>query len=85
MSSPTIRSALIRIDAACAVTGESRRGFYKKVQEGLMPHPVKIGRRASALPANEIESICKARIAGKSEAEIRLLVKHLEACRKHES
>lgn len=48
------------------------------VDRGLLPKAVKISERASAWPESEIEAINKARIAGKSEGEIRQLVADLE-------
>jgi prophage regulatory protein len=77
-----IRSALLRLEAVRGVTGDCKSGFNAKVQKGLMPHPIKIGPRAAALPAYEVEAICAARIAGKSEEQIRALVQQLEADRK---
>ena len=41
----------------------------------------KLGQRAVAWPADEVHAINAARIAGKSEAEIRDLVNHLHAVR----
>jgi prophage regulatory protein len=48
------------------------------VQRGLLPKAVKISERASAWPSDEIDAINRARIAGKSEDEIRQLVTDLE-------
>ena len=46
-----------------------------------MTRPVKIGGDRSAWPQNEIDAINKARISGKSDAEIKQLVIELEAAR----
>ena len=48
------------------------------VERGLLPKAVKISERASAWPELEIDAINRARIAGKSQAEIRELVADLE-------
>jgi len=46
-----------------------------------MTRPVKIGQRAAGYPANEVRAINAARIAGKSDDEIRALVERLHAQR----
>ena len=76
------RPRLLRFDTIQSITGDSRTFHYDKIKRGLMTRPVKVGSRASAWPAHEIEAITTARIAGKSEAEIRALVARLEAERR---
>lgn len=63
-------------------TGLSRSGVYAYVDKGLLPKAVKIGERASAWPESEIAAVNAARIAGKSEDEIRELVAELERQRR---
>jgi prophage regulatory protein len=63
------------------LTGKSRTSIYRDIQRGLFSRPVKIGGDRVAWPANEVEAINKARIAGKSDDEIKLLVIELEAAR----
>lgn len=60
----------------------SRSSLYNDIQNGLLTAPVKIGRQAVAWPAAEIAAINRARIGGKSDAEIRALVSELHAARK---
>jgi prophage regulatory protein len=43
---------------------------------------VSLGGRAVGWPANEVAALNAARIAGKADAEIRVLVAQLEAARK---
>ena len=62
-------------------TGDSRTTIYRKIKAGLFTNPVKIGGDRVAWPANEVEAINKARIAGKSDGEIKALVIELEAAR----
>jgi prophage regulatory protein len=76
-----IPNPLLRLETVLALTGESRSSYYDKAAKGLAPKPIKIGLRASAVPAQEIEAVNAARIAGKSHAEIRELVQRLEAAR----
>lgn len=71
-------SALLRLPHVMRKTGHARSTVYFMVERGLLPKAVKIGERSSAWPSDEIEAINKARIAGKSEDEIRQLVSDLE-------
>jgi len=59
-------------------TGESDSTIYRKIQKQLFTSPVKIGGRKVAWPANEIQALINARIAGKTEDEIKKLVQELE-------
>ncbi len=62
-------------------TGESRSTIYRKIQKGLFTKPVQIGGDRVAWPANEVQSIINARIAGKTDDEIKELVVELEKAR----
>jgi prophage regulatory protein len=66
-----------------AETGHrSHASIYTAIKEGLFTKPVAIGQRAVGWPSDEVQSINAARIAGKSEDDIRLLVIRLHARRK---
>lgn len=71
-----------RIPAVLRIRGRSRSAHYKDIQDGLFPHPVRIGQRAVGHPDSELAALNAARISGKSDDEIRALVKQLEADRK---
>jgi prophage regulatory protein len=62
-------------------TGESRSTIYRKISKGLFTKPVSIGGDRVAWPANEVQALINARIAGKSEEQIKALVIELEAAR----
>jgi len=62
--------------------GRSRSSHYLDIQHGLFTRPVQIGLRAVGWPSSEVAAINAARIAGKSDEEIRALVAMLEAARK---
>ncbi|WP_019867636.1 helix-turn-helix transcriptional regulator [Methylovulum miyakonense] len=62
-------------------TGDSRSTIYRKIKNGLFTKPVPIGGERVAWPANEVAAINQARIAGKSDEEIKQLVVELEAAR----
>lgn len=72
---------LLRRPVVEQATGHSRSTIYRDIQRGLFTKPVEIGGTRVAWPANEVEAINKARIAGKSDDEIKALVIELEAAR----
>ena len=73
---------IIRIAAVMAESGyASHTSIYNNVNAGLFTKPVKIGQRAVGWPFAEVKAINAARIAGKSDAEIRELVNRLHAKR----
>ena len=65
-----------------AAMGKTRSTLYRDIQKGVLTKPVSIGGERVAWPANEIQAINQARIAGKSDADIKLLVIELEALRR---
>ncbi|MBI5780740.1 MAG: AlpA family phage regulatory protein [Rhodocyclales bacterium] len=73
---------LLRLPAVLAATGLTRSTLYFHIKQRLMTSPVKLGERASAWPAHEIEAINKARIAGLPDDQIRELVAQLEQQRR---
>ncbi|CAM8650617.1 AlpA Predicted transcriptional regulator [Comamonadaceae bacterium] len=67
-----------RMPAVKAETGHrSHASIYNAIQAGLFTKPVQIGRRAVGWPSDEVKAINAARIAGKTEAEIKELVQRL--------
>jgi prophage regulatory protein len=54
---------------------------YNAIRAGLFPAGVAIGQRAKGWPDYEAQTIAAARVAGKSDTEIRELVKALHARR----
>lgn len=73
---------ILRLPAVLRERGRSRSAHYLDIQQGLFTRPVAIGLRAVGWPADEVEALNAARIAGKSDEEIRALVVKLEAARK---
>lgn len=67
--------AIWRIETCKAEAGyKSNASIYNYVRVGLWTNPVRIGQRSVGWPDHEVRALCSARIAGKSEAEIRELV-----------
>ena len=64
-----------------AETGYSRSTIYLRISQGLFIKPVSLGARAVGFPAGEVSALNAARIAGKSEVDIRALVVKLQAAR----
>lgn len=65
-----------------AETGYSRSTIYLRISQGLFIRPVRLGARAVGFPASEVAALNAARIAGKTDADIRALVAELEAARR---
>jgi prophage regulatory protein len=77
-----MNTSILRLPAVLAVNGDKRSTFYLRIQQQLWTRPVRLGPRAVGWPAYECEALNAARIAGKSDHEIRRLVAELEAARK---
>lgn len=65
---------MLRMSAVVAHTGRSRMSIYRDVQDGLFTRPVRIGTNAIGWPDYEVASLIAARVADKSEDEVRALV-----------
>ena len=72
---------ILRLDVVLDSNGLSESSFRRDIRKGLATRPVKLGARASGWPANEIAVLNAARIAGKSQDEIKAIVIQLEAAR----
>lgn len=67
--------ALWRLEKCKTEVGyRSNASIYNLIREGLWTKPVLIGQRAVGWPDYEVQAICSARIASKTDAEIRELV-----------
>ena len=74
--------SILRIQAVKIETGYlSHASIYNNVKLGLFTVGVKIGQRSVGWPSQEVFAINAARIAGKSDDEIRQLVNRLHAKR----
>jgi prophage regulatory protein len=60
----------------------SRSNLYQKIDQGLWPKPIQLGSRAVGFLSNENEQVLAAMISGKTQDEIRELVKTLVEGRK---
>jgi prophage regulatory protein len=73
---------ILRLPSVKSESGLSRSTLYLRIAQGLWTKPISLGGRSVGWPASEISTLNTARIAGKSDAEIRALVQTLEADRK---
>jgi prophage regulatory protein len=75
-------NTILRLPVVLRERGRSRSAHYLDIQQGLFTKPVAIGARAVGWPAVEVTALNAARIAGKTDGEIRALVIKLETDRK---
>ena len=74
--------SIYRMPVVKSETGHrSHASIYNAIKAGEFTKPVQIGQRAVGWPSDEVQAINAARIAGKSNAELRELVKRLHAKR----
>ncbi len=71
-----------RLPVVKSESGLSRSTIYLRIAQGLWTKPISLGGRAVGWPASETIALNAARIAGKTDDEIRALVQKLEAGRK---
>lgn len=74
--------SILRLPAVKAASGLSRSTLYARIKDGLWPKPVLLGARAVGFPADEVDAVIGARIAGRDDAAIKALVSKLEADRR---
>lgn len=73
---------ILRMPAVKAETGHrSHASIYNAIKAGLFTRGVPIGARSVGWPDTEVQAINRARIAGKTDAEIMALVDKLHADR----
>lgn len=72
---------LLKLPKVLELTASARSTIYKSIHAGLMVPPVRLGENSVAFPEHEIIAINAARIAGKTDDEIRQLVSKLIADR----
>lgn len=74
--------SILRKPGVKAETGwRSDASVSKAVRDGLLTKSVKISPRSVGWPSEEVQAINAARIAGKSDADIKALVNRLHAKR----
>ena len=77
-----MKRTILRMPDVKIESGLSRSTIYLRVSQGLWTKPVSLGARAVGWPSDEVAALNAARIAGKTDDEIRDLVEKLGAARK---
>ncbi len=73
---------ILRLPAVQVCSGYSRSSLYRSMAMGLFPRSVKLGGRFVGWPEHEIDAVNTARIAGKTDDEVRFLVSKMAEERK---
>jgi prophage regulatory protein len=73
---------ILRLPSVVDRLGKSRSSIYDDITKSMFPRPISLGGRSVGWREAEVDAIVKARIAGKSETEIRQLVQTLEQQRR---
>lgn len=74
---------ILRLPTVKTQSGLSRSTLYLRISQGLWTKPINLGARAVGWPSHEVVALNAARIAEKSNEEIRQLVTKLETARKN--
>ncbi len=78
---PNMTLTILRLPAVKNESGYSRSTIYLRMAQGLWTRQVSLGPRCVGWPAHEVAALNAARIAGKTDEDIRALVVKLEAAR----
>jgi prophage regulatory protein len=74
---------ILRLEAVKALTGIcSHATIYAHIKAGLFPDSIPLGLRAVGWPADEVQAVVAARVAGAADDELRALVQQLHAARR---
>jgi prophage regulatory protein len=68
---------LLREPQARALVCRAKTQLWDDIKRGVLTPPVRIGRRSVAWPEYELQAVNAARIAGRSEEQIKALVARL--------
>lgn len=72
---------LLKLPEVLNLSAMKPTSVYQQAKAGLFPPPIKLTERSSAWVESEVAAVNAARIAGKSDAEIKQLVNQLVALR----
>jgi prophage regulatory protein len=72
---------ILRPRAAWTRHGLARSTFYARIAKHLIPKPFTLGGRAVGILAHELDAVISAFASGKSQDEIRQIVRGLESVR----
>ena len=69
--------SFIRANKAQSVLRLPKSTFYSQISEGLLPPPIRLGKRSVGWLESEINAVIRARIQNRSDDEIKVLVQCL--------
>ena len=72
---------LFKLPQVSAMTGRSRSMIYADIKSRTFPSPVRLGARSVAWVNHEVSTWIQAKIAGKTDDELKMLVASLVAAR----
>lgn len=75
-------NSFLKPQAVRAQFARGRTQMHADISMGLFVKPIRIGARATAFPADEVQALFNARIAGMTDSQIRSLVESLHAARR---
>jgi len=76
-------NTILRLPEVLKRRARCRSSHYLDINNGLFPKPINIGLRAVSWLDHEVDAVNNARIAGKTDDQIRKLVIRLELARKN--
>lgn len=68
---------VIRKPEACNLAGLSNTSIFEQTKAGMFPPPISLGARAVGFISHEVQAVIAARSVGKSDSEIKDIVKSL--------
>lgn len=74
--------SILRAPIVQKATGLPKSSFYAQIAEGLLPPPIRMGKRSVGWLESEINAVICARVKNKSDDEIKSLVQDLVNKRK---
>ena len=80
LPSPNFQHLLNR-DEVAKVFNVDKMTVYKYVESGILPQPIKVGKRCSRWPITEIQMIADARCAGAKNSDVEKIVEKIHADR----
>jgi prophage regulatory protein len=80
-SGANMSNIILRMPTVRFESGYSRSTVYLRINQGLWTRPVRLGPRCVGWPSHEVAALNAARISGKTDAEIQVLVAKLESAR----
>lgn len=76
-----MQQTFLKLPQVSTITGRSRSKIYSDIKSQTFPSPIRLGVRSVVWIDHEINSWVQAKIAGKTDEELKALVASLVAAR----